>query len=93
MSTTERKRGVDIHCNGPKDYKERHATKSSYHMGPISLSAPLCIDYKDILYANKPVNMITVYAGLLRSCSRLDDISATIHNKCGGVRHIQDTIK
>ena len=93
MSTTERKRGVDIHCNGPKDYKEGHATKSSYHMGPISLSAPLCIDYKDILYANKPVIIITVYAGLLRSCSRLDDISATIHNTCGGVRHIQDTTK
>ena len=57
LSTTERKRGADIHCNGPKDYKEPHATESSYHMGFISLSAPLHIDYKDILYANKPVNI------------------------------------
>ena len=57
LSTTERKRGADIHCNGPKDYKGRHATKSSYHMGLITLSAPLHIDYKDILYANKPVNI------------------------------------
>jgi len=57
MGSTERKRGADFNCNGPKDYKERHATKSSYHVGLISLSAPLHIDYKDILYANKPVNI------------------------------------
>ena len=42
---------------GPKDYKERHVTKSSYHVGLICLSAPLHIDYKDILHANKPVNI------------------------------------
>ena len=54
-----REKGVQIiiNCNGPKDYKERHATKSSYHVGLISLSAPLHIDYKDILYPNKPVNI------------------------------------
>ena len=57
LSTTERGRGADIDCNGPKDYKKRHATKSSYHVGLISLSVPLHIDYKDILYANKPVNL------------------------------------
>ena len=56
LFTTERGRGAYINCNGPKDNKEPHATESSYHVGRISLSAPLPIDYKDILYANKPVN-------------------------------------
>ena len=57
LSTTKRERGADINCNGPKDYRERHATKRSYHMGLISLSTPLHIDYEDILHANKPVNI------------------------------------
>ena len=68
--STERKRGADnniINCNGPKDYKERHATQSSYHVGFISLSTPLHIDYKDILNANKPVNICWASSLLFKS--------------------------
>ena len=52
-----RERGVQILTVMVQKTKERHATKSSHHMGLISLSAPLHIDYKNILYANKPVNI------------------------------------